>query len=128
LASVSENAIKLYGKDIKILKSLARKINKEINTVPGIADVEVMHSIGQQNLNITINREKAARYGLNAGEINEYLQDAIGGVVATNVFEAEKQFGVNVRLSSEDRKRLRKSAILRLDLRRMTLAPIASCR
>ena len=100
----SENAIKLYGKDIKILESLARKINKEINTVPGIADVEVMHSIGQQNLNITINREKAARYGLNAGEINEYLQDAIGGVVATNVFEAEKQFGVNVRLSSEDRK------------------------
>jgi cobalt-zinc-cadmium resistance protein CzcA len=62
--------------------------------------------LGQPNLNIKVDREKAARYGLNAGDINSVVQASLGGTVATTVLEADRQFGVNVRLAPQFREQL----------------------
>jgi heavy metal efflux system protein len=53
-----------------------------------------------------VNREKAARYGLNTGDVNTYVQAALGGAQATTLLEADRQFGVVVRLSPEYRSSL----------------------
>ena len=59
--------------------------------------------LGQPNLNVKVNREKAARYGLNAGDINNVVQAALGGTSATTLLEADRQFSVTVRLAPEYR-------------------------
>ena len=65
----------------------------------GITDLGIFRVLGQPNLNITIDRLKAARYGLNVSDINTVVQAALGGTVATTVLEADRQFGVTVRLA-----------------------------
>ena len=59
--------------------------------------------LGQPNLNVKVNRERAARYGLNAGDISNVVQAALGGVSATTLLEADRQFSVTVRLAPEYR-------------------------
>ncbi len=71
--------------------------------VPGITDLGAFWVLGQPNLNINIDREKAARYGLNVNDVNTVVQAALGGTVATTLLEADRQFGVAVRLSPEYR-------------------------
>jgi heavy metal efflux system protein len=71
--------------------------------VPGVADLGLFHLVGQPNLNIRIDRDKAARYGLNTGDVNTVVQAALGGTNATTVLEADRQFAVTLRLDSKYR-------------------------
>ena len=68
-----------------------------------MTDLGVFPVLGQPNLNIKVNREKAARYGLNSGDVNNVVQAALGGTVATTLLEADRQFNVTVRLAPEYR-------------------------
>ncbi len=74
--------------------------------VKGIADLGIFHVLGQPNLNIKVNREKAARYGLNTGDVNTIIQAALGGTQATTLLEGDRQFSVVVRLPAEYRSSL----------------------
>ena len=71
----------------------------EMDQVRGVADLGIFRVLGQPNLNIKVDREKAARYGLNTGDVNNVVQAALGGTVATTQLEAERQFNVTVRLA-----------------------------
>jgi cobalt-zinc-cadmium resistance protein CzcA len=64
----------------------------------------VFRVLGQPNLNITVDRAKAARYGLNTGDVNTVVQAAMGGTSATTLYEGDRQFNVNLRFSPEYRK------------------------
>jgi cobalt-zinc-cadmium resistance protein CzcA len=75
----------------------------EMSGVTGVTDLGVFRVLGQPNLNIKVDRERAARYGLNAGDINALVQAALGGTVATTLLEADRQFSVVVRLAPEYR-------------------------
>jgi heavy metal efflux system protein len=66
--------------------------------VQGVEDLGIFRLLGQPNLNIRIDREKAARYGLNTGDINTVVQAALGGTIATNVLEGDRSFALAVRL------------------------------
>jgi heavy metal efflux system protein len=66
----------------------------------------IFHVLGQPNLNIKVNREKAARYGLNTGDVNTVIQAAVGGVVATTLLEGDRSWNVQVRLPPEYRQSL----------------------
>ena len=68
-----------------------------------MADLGIFHVLGQPNLNIKIDREKAARYGLNTGDVNTVVQAALGGTVATTVLEGDRQFNLAVRLDPKYR-------------------------
>ena len=74
--------------------------------VKGITDLGIFHVLGQPNLNIKVNREKAARYGLNTGDVNTVVQAALGGATTTTLLEGDRQFGVVVRLPPEYRSSL----------------------
>jgi len=71
--------------------------------VRGIADLGAFWVLGQPNLNIRIDRAKAARYGLSINDVNNVIQAALGGTVATTLLESDRQFNVTVRLAPQYR-------------------------
>jgi heavy metal efflux system protein len=92
------NSVKIVGPNLRILESLATQVMAEMAKVQGVADLGIFRLLGQPNLNIRIDREKAARYGLNTGDINTVVQAALGGTIATTVLEGDRQFSLAVRL------------------------------
>jgi cobalt-zinc-cadmium resistance protein CzcA len=97
------NSIKIVGPNLGTLEKIADEVARQISAVRGIADVGVFPVLGQPNLNIKINRRKAARYGLNSGDVNALVQAALGGTQATTLLEADRQFAVTVRLAPQFR-------------------------
>ncbi|GGA50697.1 efflux RND transporter permease subunit [Dyella nitratireducens] len=97
------NAVKILGPDLGELEKLADDVMHQMQQVRGVQDLGVFHVLGQPNLNITVDRAKAARYGLNTGDVNTVIQAALAGAQATTVQEGEKQFALVVRLASQDR-------------------------
>ena len=97
------NSVKIVGPNLATLESLANQVMAEMANVRGIADLGIFHLLGQPNLNIRINREKAARYGLNTGDVNTVVQAALGGTNATTVLEGDRQFVLAVRLDPKYR-------------------------
>jgi cobalt-zinc-cadmium resistance protein CzcA len=93
------NSIKIVGPDLATLEQIAKAAMTEMAKVPGITDLGAFWVRGQPNLNIRTDREKAARYGLNVGDANTVVQAALGGTLATTLLEADRQFGVVVRLA-----------------------------
>ena len=111
-----QNAVKLFGNDLERLEETANRIKEALVTVPGIANVAVTSALGQPTVKIDIDRQRAARYGLNPGDINATIQAAIGGQVAGNVYEesSDRNFPIMVRLAPEYRTSL--DAIRRLTI------------
>src|SRR6516165_8261109 len=97
------NSVKIIGRDLATLEQLAGQVMREMSQVRGVQDLGLFPVLGQPNLNIKVDREKAARYGLNAGDVNTVVQAALGGTVATTLFEADRQFNVTVRVAPEFR-------------------------
>src|SRR6201999_4092219 len=85
--------------NLEVLESLARQVMAQMAEVSGVADLGIFHLLGQPNLNIRIDRDKAARYGLNTGDVNSVIQAALGGTTATTVLEGDRQFNLVVRLA-----------------------------
>jgi cobalt-zinc-cadmium resistance protein CzcA len=103
-----ENSIKIIGPNLQTITKLAELARDEISHVRGIADVGVFPVLGQPNLNIKVDRAKAARYGLNSGDVNAVIQAALGGAVATSVLEGDRQFDLVVRYTPEYRDNIEK--------------------
>ena len=97
------NSIKLIGPNLATLEKLASQVAHEMNQVEGIADLGIFHVLGQPNLNIKIDREKAARFGLNTGDVNTVIQALMGGTTATTVLEGDRQWNLAVRLPAKYR-------------------------
>ncbi|MCK1595276.1 efflux RND transporter permease subunit [Bradyrhizobium sp. 164] len=97
------NSVKIIGPNLDVLEETATKVMDVMKDVRGVADLGVFHLVGQPNLDIKVNREKAARYGLNTGDVTAVVQAALGGTVATNVLEGDRSFAVAVRLDPKFR-------------------------
>lgn len=93
----SDVAVKIFGDDMVKLKARADEIAKIAGTVPGAVDLRVEKVSGQQYLNITINRQAIARQGINASDIHDIIETAIGGKVATEIYEGQRRFSAAVR-------------------------------
>jgi heavy metal efflux system protein len=100
------NSVKIIGHDQNILETLASQVQREMAQVRGMTDLGIFHIQGQPNLNVKVNRENAARYGLNTGDVNTIIQAALGGAVATNLLEGDRSWSVQVRLPPEYRQSL----------------------
>ncbi|MBV9824945.1 MAG: efflux RND transporter permease subunit [Alphaproteobacteria bacterium] len=103
-----ENSVKLYGDDLVSLQKSAEAIKHAMATVPGIADLSIFNSLGQPTVRIDVDREKAARYGLAPGDVNNVVQAAIGGQPAGNLYEvgSDRNFPIMVRLLAGQRSTL----------------------
>jgi heavy metal efflux system protein len=96
-------AVKVFGSDLDTLQQKGKSIKQVLEKVRGIRDVTLVQELGQPSLTIKINRAQIARYGLNVSDINAVIQTAIGGDVATQVVQGEKQFDLIVRLERQYR-------------------------
>jgi cobalt-zinc-cadmium resistance protein CzcA len=94
----SDVAIKVFGDDLETLKKKAEEIARVAGGIQGAQDLRVERVTGQQYLSIEIDRQAIARYGLNASDIHDVIEAAIGGKEATQVFEGERRFSAVVRL------------------------------
>jgi cobalt-zinc-cadmium resistance protein CzcA len=90
-------AVKLFGDDLEVLIEKANEIARVAGTVRGLRDARVDKLGGQQYLNITIDRQAIARQGLNASQVHDVIETAIGGRVATEIYEGERRFQAAVR-------------------------------
>jgi heavy metal efflux system protein len=99
-----ENAVKLFGPDLRQLEAFAAHIQRHMAGVRGVKDLGVLHLLGQPNLIIEVNRQECARYGLKVGDVNDVIQAAIGGQAVTQVYEGEKWFDLVVRFLPEYRR------------------------
>ncbi|MCE3256497.1 MAG: heavy metal efflux pump CzcA [Nitrobacter vulgaris] len=100
-----ENSIKVFGNDLQELTDTADKIKAVLERVPGVTDLGVFTSLGQPTIQIDIDRERAARYGLSPGDINSMIRTAVGGEAAGDVYEhgSDRHFPIVVRLAPEYR-------------------------
>ncbi|MDB6014885.1 MAG: metal transporter [Gammaproteobacteria bacterium] len=96
-------AVKVFGADLQTLQNKGKAIKQILEGVRGIHDVTLVRELGQPSLSININRSRIAPYGLNVADINGLIQTAIGGDVATQVVQEEKQFDLVVRLERQYR-------------------------
>jgi cobalt-zinc-cadmium resistance protein CzcA len=96
-------AVKVFGSNLETLEQKGRAIKQILEQVRGIREVTLVQELGQPSLAISINRARIARYGLNVADINALIQTAIGGDVATQVVQEEKQFDLIVRLEQKFR-------------------------
>ena len=93
----SDVAVKVFGEDMTILKAKADEISRLASGIQGAVDMRVEKVSGQQYLNITIDRHAIARQGINAADVHDVIETAIGGKVATEVFEGQRRFSAAVR-------------------------------
>src|SRR5258707_1264495 len=98
-----ENSIKLFGPDLGELERISKLLKVELAKVPGIVNPAAFNLLGQPNLNVRIDRAKAARYGFAVGDINTIVQAAIGGQEVTRVYEGEINSALAVRLAARYR-------------------------
>jgi heavy metal efflux system protein len=94
----SDVAVKLFGDDMEVLNTTANQLAQALQQVPGASEVKVEQTTGLPMLTVDIDREKASRYGLNVGDVQETLAIAFGGQEAGTLFEGDRRFGIVVRL------------------------------
>ncbi|RIK80647.1 CusA/CzcA family heavy metal efflux RND transporter [candidate division KSB1 bacterium] len=99
----SDLAIKLFGDDLSLLKQKADAIANVVREISGAEDVSVEQIAGQTYLNIYVDRAAIARYGLNVADVQGVIEIAIGGKVASEIFEGNKRFAVVVRYPENKR-------------------------
>ena len=94
----SDVAVKVFGDDMDALNSTANKIAASLKAVPGSSEVKVEQTSGLPVLTINIDREKAARYGLNIADVQNSIAIAVGGRQAGTLYEGDRRFDMVVRL------------------------------
>ena len=99
----SDLAVKLFGPDLDVLKPQADKIASLLGGIGGAADVKVEQVSGAAQVEIVVDRRAAARYKIAVADINDLIESAVGGKVATTLIEGQMRFAVLVRFPEKDR-------------------------
>ena len=100
-----ELAIKVFGNDLRTLEGKADEIMGVMRGIAGIQDLGLFRVIGQPNLNLTVNRQKAARYQINVADVQDAVQTAIGGNALTQVLQDEQRYDLVLRYLPQFRDR-----------------------
>ena len=95
----SDVAVKVFGDDMAVLNETAGEIAQTLQKLSGASEVKVEQTSGLPVLTINIDRDKAARFGLNVGDVQETIAVAVGGRQAGTLYEGDRRFDMVVRLS-----------------------------
>jgi cobalt-zinc-cadmium resistance protein CzcA len=122
-------ALKIFGDDLKLLEQKGEEVVGVLSSIPGMHDVKLLPDFGQPNLDITIDRRQAARFGINVADIQDAVTTAVGGNAVSQVLIGEQRYDVVVRYQEAYRKT--QDAIARVRLlspsgERVSLAQLAS--
>ena len=92
-----ELATKIFGDDLHILEEKADEVAKIMQGVKGIEDLGVLRVLGQPNLNLSVDRDAAARYQINVADVQDAIQTAVGGNALTQVLQGEARYDLVLR-------------------------------
>jgi len=97
-------AVKIYGEDYSTLQEISIQIKNVISTLKGAADVQIEQFTGQNQLQIIINRDNIARYGVPIADVQETVEAALGGITLGKIYEGNKNFDIFLRFEPKFRK------------------------
>ncbi|MDB4952449.1 MAG: Cobalt-zinc-cadmium resistance protein CzcA [Myxococcales bacterium] len=117
-------AVKIYGDDLGQLQTLAESIEGEIGKVAGVADLGIVRASEQPSISVVPKREALTRWDLDLGSLQDYLETALSGHTATDLWEAEKRFDVTVRLPIGARGSIEAIRNLRVPLKDGSIVPV----
>jgi len=103
-------AVKIFGEDQDTLRNVADNVRDAMSHVRGVEDLAVEQVAGEEHLEIDLDRDNIARYGLNIADVLEVTKIAIGGDEATDVLEGQRRFAIFVRLKDDYRNQVEKLA------------------
>jgi cobalt-zinc-cadmium resistance protein CzcA len=98
-----ELSVKIYGDDFKTLEEKGNDVVNVMSKIRGIADLGLFRIIGQPNLTFTVDRQAAARFGINVSDIQDAIQTAVGGSVLSEVLKGEAQYDLVLRYQKKYR-------------------------
>src|SRR5262249_22058142 len=96
-------SVKIFGEKLEVLEQAASEVKRVLSGVRGVADLGIFQAGDLPQLQIRVDRDAAARYGINIADIDDVVETAIGGRVTTQMWEGEKRFGVTLRLGASYR-------------------------
>jgi cobalt-zinc-cadmium resistance protein CzcA len=124
-------AVKIFGKDFKVLDSLANQVQSTLGKIQGVEDLGVLRNLGQPEFRIELNQEKMALYGVSVADAQSIIEMAIGGKAATQLYEGERKFDIRVRYQKDFRdseERIEQLMIPTQDSSKIPLKEIADIR
>jgi heavy metal efflux system protein len=98
-----ELAVKIYGEDLRTLETTGDRILQVMRGIPGVQDLGLFRVIGQPNLNLTVDRQQAARYQINVADVQDAIQTAVGGTAVSQVLRGEQRSDLVLRYPPEFR-------------------------
>jgi len=104
--------VKIFGDDVDVLRDLATRALHKFEKVDGVADAFVDRLGEQPQIQIKVDRARAARFGINVQDVQDVIETALGGKQVTQVWEGEQRFGVAIRLDEPERSYSRLQSLL----------------
>ena len=92
-----ELAIKIYGDDLKILEEKGDEVVNVMRGIAGVEDLGLFRVLGQPNLNISVDRQQAARHGINVSDVQDAVETAVGGKAVSQILQGEQRYDLVVR-------------------------------
>jgi len=99
-----ELAVKLFGKDLKVLEQKADEMQTVMGRIPGVADLGTFQVRGQPNVNLVVDRAAADRFGINVSDVQDAVETAVGGKAVSQILVGEQRYDLTVRYQPQFRK------------------------
>ncbi len=116
--------VKLFGDNFKLVENHEEKIFKILRSVNGITDLGILRNLGQPELQIDLQQNKMALYGVTTADANAVIEMAIGGKAATQIYEGERKFELRIRYPEDFRNNDQSIGDLRVPTMRGTKVPL----
>lgn len=98
-----EISVKIFGSDLAVLEEKSDQVATVLNSIKGATDVAAIRISGNSELDITLDRQKLARYGMNVNDVNASVQTALGGTTTNTFYDGDRRFDVTLRLARDYR-------------------------
>ena len=122
-------ATKIYGDDLRLLEDKAQEVYNVLRQIKGIRDLGIFRVVGMPNLNFVVDRQAAARYQINAADVQDAIQTAVGGNALTQVLQGEQRYDLVMRYLPayrDTREALEKIRLLSPSGERVSLAQLCT--
>ncbi|HEU4400632.1 MAG TPA: CusA/CzcA family heavy metal efflux RND transporter, partial [Candidatus Polarisedimenticolia bacterium] len=119
-------AVKIYGDDLTTLQTAAERAEAAVAGVRGVADLGIVKSGEMPQIAVKLDRQSLARYDLDLADVQDYIETAMGGHQASELWEGERRFDVTVRLPSATREDIGSIRDIRLPLKNGSLIPVSA--
>jgi cobalt-zinc-cadmium resistance protein CzcA len=109
-----ELAVKLFGRDLKVLEQKADQIQNVMSKIPGIEDLGIFEVRGQPNVNLEVDRAAADRFGINVSDVQDAVEAAVGGRAVSQILIGDQRYDLTVRYQPKFRQTVADIANIRI--------------